>query len=132
MGKSAGNGTTANTPPNVRVAVADDSATFRDAARAVIEGCPGFRLVAEACSGEEAIEVAGRTALDLILLDVRMPGAGGVAAARTIMAQHPEILVILVSTGLRDDTPGASLAPVRYMCKSELCPRTLMAARLAS
>src|SRR4051812_13092970 len=116
----------------VRVVVADDSATFREAARAVIDRCPGYCVVAEACSGEEAIEVARRSAPDLILLDVRMPGVGGVAAACTITAEHPEIRVILVSTDARDDTPGASRADVPYLCKSQLCPRTLMAVRGSS
>jgi two-component system invasion response regulator UvrY len=48
-------------------------------------------------SGEAALEMLAKSAYDLVLLDVRMPGIGGVEAARRIMAAHPETVVVLIS-----------------------------------
>ena len=68
----------------IRVVVADDHPPFLRAARAVVGATPGFELVGAAGSGEEAIELAATARADLVLLDVHMPGIGGIEAARRI------------------------------------------------
>ncbi len=81
----------------VRVLTVDDQVVFRDAARDVITATPGFEPVGDAGSGEEAMAEVERLRPELVLLDVRMPGIGGIEAARRITAAHPETVVVLIS-----------------------------------
>ena len=81
----------------VRVLTVDDQVVFRDAARDVISATPGFELVGDVWSGEEAMAAVERLRPELVLLDVRMPGCGGIEAARRITTAHPETVVVLIS-----------------------------------
>jgi two-component system, NarL family, invasion response regulator UvrY len=81
----------------VRVLTVDDQVVFRDAARDVITATAGFEPVGDAASGEEAMDEVERLRPELVLLDVRMPGIGGIEAARRITAAHPETVVVLIS-----------------------------------
>ena len=83
--------------PGVRVLTVDDQVVFRDAARDVITATPGFEPVGDAESGEEALIEVERLRPELVLLDVRMPGIGGIEAARRITEAHPETVVVLIS-----------------------------------
>lgn len=65
--------------------------------RDVVAAAPGFELVGEAGSGEEAIEVLKTLMAQLVILDKRMPGLGGPAACRVITEQHPGLVVVLCS-----------------------------------
>src|ERR1041384_885338 len=94
----------------VAVIAADDQPFFLGVARDVVRATPGFRWVGEAQSGEEAIEAVDDLRPDLVLLDVRMPGIGGVEAARRIAAEHPEIVVVLITVDDRDVTIDAAEA----------------------
>jgi DNA-binding NarL/FixJ family response regulator len=80
------------------VVVVDDQAAFRDAAAAVIGVTEGFELAGEATTGEEALALLGRRAADLVLMDVNMPGCGGLAAARQLRRDHPRLEIVLLST----------------------------------
>ena len=81
----------------VRVLTVDDQIVFRRAAQDVIAATPGFEPVGDAESGEDALDEVERLRPELVLLDVRMPGIGGVEAARRIAAAHPETVVVLIS-----------------------------------
>jgi DNA-binding NarL/FixJ family response regulator len=81
----------------VRVLTVDDQPIFRSVARDVIAATPGFEPAGEAGSGEEAIAEVARVHPDMVLIDVRMPGIGGIEAARRIAAAHPETVVVLIS-----------------------------------
>jgi DNA-binding NarL/FixJ family response regulator len=81
----------------VRVLTVDDQVVFREAARDVISATDGFESVGDAGTGEEALAAVERLRPDLVLLDVRMPGCGGLEAARRITAAHPEVVVVLIS-----------------------------------
>jgi two-component system invasion response regulator UvrY len=81
----------------VRVLTVDDQVVFRDAARDVIAATSGFEPVGDAGSGEEALAEVERLRPELVLLDVRMPGIGGIEAARRIIAAHPDTVVVLIS-----------------------------------
>jgi DNA-binding NarL/FixJ family response regulator len=105
----------------VRVVVADDQAPFRRAARAVLAADEEFELVGEARSGEEAVAAAQRLEPDLVLLDIKMAGIGGIEAARTIAATVPRTLTILVSTYRERDLPvgAGTCGAAGYLHKSE-------------
>ena len=94
-------------PRTLRVLVADDQAPFRKAARAVLEVAPEFEVVGEVTSGEEAVDEAKLLRPDLVVMDVKMNGIGGVEATRRILAARPETLVVLVSSYRSEDVPQA-------------------------
>ena len=81
----------------IRVLCVDDHACFIDALRALIEAAADFVRVGAECCGEDAIDAARRLRPDFVLMDVRMPGIGGLRAARTLLEQHPRMLVVLMS-----------------------------------
>src|SRR5439155_9075412 len=83
---------------DMKVVIVDDHAGWRSAARDVIEATPGFAVVGEADCGEVALDVAAATSPDLVLMDVRMPGIGGIAAARRLTQLLPQTRVVLLST----------------------------------
>lgn len=111
----------------VRVLVVDDQAPFRAAARAVITRVPGFELIAEATSGEEAVEVADVLHPAVVLMDINMGALSGLEATRIITDSHPATMVILVSTYTEDDMPPAArtCGASAYVNKDELSPRVL-------
>ena len=90
----------------VTVMVVDDQPVFRDLARLVLRTTPGFEPVGECASGEEALEVIGELAPQLALVDVRMPGMGGIETARRITAAYPETVVVLISIEEPVDLPS--------------------------
>jgi DNA-binding NarL/FixJ family response regulator len=70
-------------PRPVRIAVADDHQIFRDGLKRLLESEPGFKVVAEAADGVDAVRVAREAKPDILLLDVAMPRMGGVEAMST-------------------------------------------------
>jgi DNA-binding NarL/FixJ family response regulator len=92
---------------NVRVLVVDDQLSFRRVARDVINATGGFELVREAASGAEALIYADELRPELVLLDVRMPGMGGIETARRLHASHPDTVIVLISL---DELPNAAVA----------------------
>ena len=81
----------------VTVLLVDDQERFRGALRELIACADGFALVGEASSGEEATRAVQTLAPQLVLMDVVMPGMGGIAAARTIIDRRPAPMVVLIS-----------------------------------
>jgi len=112
---------------NVRVLIVDDQAPFREAARAVLERASGFDLIAEAESGEAAIEAVDEVRPDLVLMDINMGGISGIEAATAITNAHPEVLVFLLSTYQVEDLPPdvASCGASAYLNKEEFGGRVL-------
>ena len=106
--------------PTVRVLVVDDQLAFHDVARELIDATVGFEWIGGASCGEEGVEQAERLRPDLVLMDVRMPGIGGVEAARQIASRGLPAIVVLVTAGQRpsDASPGgaAALVPKERLC----------------
>ena len=88
--------------PNVGVVVVDDQQVFRQVAREVIASTPGFEMIGEAPSGEEALAAVSDLHPDLVLLDVRMPGMDGVETAARLRSADPDVVVVLISV---DEAP---------------------------
>jgi DNA-binding NarL/FixJ family response regulator len=81
----------------VRVLIADDHPLTRDGIRAALSDDSGIDVVAEATNGEEAVKLAGDVHPDVILMDVRMPGLGGIAATREITRTVPGTRVLTLT-----------------------------------
>ena len=90
---------------DVSVLVVDDQAPFRDAARSVVDRLRGFEVIAEAGSGEEAIEVVAAMQPQLVLMDINMGGMDGIEAATAITRRFPATMVVLLSTYDLSDLP---------------------------
>ncbi len=87
----------------LRVLIADDHPVFRDGIRALLEATPGMEVVGEATTGDDVIVRAEQYQPDVILMDVQMPGMGGIEATRRIVHTYPNIRVLIV-TMFEDDT----------------------------
>ena len=84
------------------VLLVDDSRVARMMTRKMIEtDRPGWQVV-EAATGEEALEVYSRVLPDFVVLDVNMPGMGGIEAARRLKAVYPQAVVTLLTANIQD------------------------------
>jgi DNA-binding NarL/FixJ family response regulator len=112
---------------DVTIFVVDDHEAVRDVLRDLIATASGFLLVGEACSGEEATRAVDLLSPQLVLMDVTMPGIGGVAAARHIVSRHPDIAVVLISVDDPSLNPGVVALGNAVACarKQDLRPRKL-------
>ena len=86
----------------VRVLIADDHPVFRDGLRALLESA-GLEVVGEAGDGDEAVRLAEEATPDVVLMDLHMPGGGGVAATERIVGQGAGGPAVLVLTMFDDD-----------------------------
>jgi DNA-binding NarL/FixJ family response regulator len=92
------------------VLVVDDHVSFRSAVGRLLATSPALVLAGEVERGEAAVLETGRLGADLVLMDVAMPGMGGIEATRAIKQHRPKTLVVLVSTIRPDElTPEAAL-----------------------
>jgi DNA-binding NarL/FixJ family response regulator len=112
---------------DIKILAVDDHAAFREALGDLVAAAPGFVLVGQACSGEEAVRAVGRLAPELVLMDVVMPGMGGIEATRAILTRHPEVMVVLISVDDPVLHPGASALRDAVACarKQDLSPQQL-------
>jgi DNA-binding NarL/FixJ family response regulator len=112
----------------VAVLIVDDQAPFRRAARAVVSATPGFEVVAEAETGEAAVELVDAHHPGLVLMDINMPGIGGIEAASRITTEHPDTVVLLVSTYQEADLPrdAQTCGAAEYVNKEDLGPDVLV------
>lgn len=85
-----------------KILVADDHDLVRMGIVRMLEDVEGFEVVGEAKTGEEAVSLARTLPIDVALMDVRMPGFGGLEATRKILTYKPEVKIIAV-TSLTDE-----------------------------
>lgn len=88
----------------IRVLVADDEETVVEVLRALVGSDPNLRFVGSANDAEQAIEMVLREKPDVVLLDVRMPGGGGVRAAREIRKRCSPTKIVALSAHDDADT----------------------------
>ncbi len=86
----------------IRLLIVDDHALFREGLRALFSAIEDIELVGEAATGQQAIELTEELQPDVILMDIDMPGMGGVEATRSILRKTPSAGVVMV-TMLEDD-----------------------------
>jgi DNA-binding NarL/FixJ family response regulator len=81
----------------ITVVLADDHHLVRRGFRRMLEDDPGILVVGEAANGEEAIRLAGELKPRVVVMDAAMPGTGGLAATRTILASLPDTAILMLS-----------------------------------
>ncbi|CAN5571360.1 response regulator transcription factor [soil metagenome] len=103
----------------IRVIVADDHALFRRGLEMVLESEPDIEVVAEANNGNEVIALAEQHMPDLVLMDVRMPGKGGIDAAQAIKdaVPHTKILMLTISDEEEDLYDAIKAGASGYLLK---------------
>jgi DNA-binding NarL/FixJ family response regulator len=86
----------------LRILVAEDHPLFRKGMISLLSSVPDFEVIGEAATGEEVVARASELQPDVILMDLQMPGMGGMEATRRILQESPTIRVLVV-TLLEDD-----------------------------
>ncbi|MGJ0485887.1 MAG: response regulator [Methylomicrobium sp.] len=81
----------------ISVLLVDDHQLVRTGIQALLNSDDEIQVVAVADSGEQAIDMVGKLAPDVVLMDVSMPGIGGVEASRRILRQNPDVKIIGLS-----------------------------------
>ena len=91
------------------ILIADDHPVFRKGLRALLASMPTTELVGEATTGEEAINLAEQLQPDVILMDLQMPGGGGLPAIREIVQTSPHIRILVVTMFEDNDSVFAAM-----------------------
>ncbi|MDF2574256.1 MAG: response regulator transcription factor, partial [Agromyces sp.] len=93
----------------IRVAIVDDQELVRAGFHMVLDAEPGIDVVGEAGDGREAIRLADETTVDVMLMDVRMPGMDGIAATAEVIAARSAPKVIVLTTFDLDEYAFAAI-----------------------
>jgi DNA-binding NarL/FixJ family response regulator len=87
----------------LRVIIADDQASVREGLVLLLGGLPGIEVVGAAADGEQAVAQVAEHHPDAILLDLNMPVLDGIGATRRLVAEHPGVAIVVLTTYV-DDT----------------------------
>jgi len=87
----------------LRLVIADDQASVREGLVLLLGGLPGIEVVGAAADGEQALELVAEHKPDAILLDLHMPVLDGIGATRRLVAEHPGVAIVVLTTYV-DDT----------------------------
>ncbi len=116
----------ASPPRRIRVLIADDNRAVRRGLRLLLDNVPNIRVVAEVSNGLDAVTVALAEQIDVVLMDMQMPGLTGAEATREILRQHREVdpareIAVLVMTSFALDgyvTEALDAGAIGYLLKS--------------
>ena len=117
----------------IRVLLADDQRLFREALALLLSVQDDVQVVGEAADGAQAVDLAGRAAPDVVLMDLRMPVMDGPTATRHIRANHPQVQVIALTTFDDDADVFAAIraGAIGYLLKDASSERLMEAVRAA-
>jgi DNA-binding NarL/FixJ family response regulator len=102
-------GATVTGPAAVRVVVVDDHPLFRQGIGALIRDSPETELAGAGASGEEAVALCAQLEPDVVVMDVHMPGLGGVEATRQILRARPQTAIVMLTMMDEDDSVFAAM-----------------------
>ena len=94
----------------IRVLIVDDHQLFREGLAALLSTAGETDVVGEAGTGAEAIAQTERTAPDVVLMDIQMPDMNGIEATRRVLADRPDIGVVMLTMLEDDDSLFAAMA----------------------
>ncbi len=108
--------------------IADDQALLRGSFQLLVDCAPGMTVVGEASNGSEAVQLACDTHPDVVLMDVRMPGADGIQATREICARTSSRVLILTMFDLDEFVYAALRAGASGFLLKDTPPAELLSA----
>lgn len=82
---------------SIRLLIVDNHTLFRQGLVSLLQSEPGYTVIGEASSGEEALYLVPELRPDVVLMDVKMPGIGGVEATRRLLEANPEARVLMLT-----------------------------------
>ncbi len=82
----------------IKIVIADDQELVRSGLRMILEGEPDMEVAGEAADGQQAFQLVQQVPVDVLLMDVRMPGEDGISATRRILAQPAPPRVLMLTT----------------------------------
>jgi DNA-binding NarL/FixJ family response regulator len=94
-------------PPDdqpLRIVIADDQASVREGLVLLLGGLPGIDVVGSAADGEQALTLVAEKKPDAILLDLHMPVLDGIGATRRLVAEHPGVAIVVLTTYVDDSS----------------------------
>ncbi|UFH50964.1 response regulator transcription factor GacA [Pseudomonas sp. KNUC1026] len=117
----------------IKVLVVDDHDLVRTGITRMLADIDGFQVVGQAESGEQALQQARDLKPDVILMDVKMPGIGGLEATRKLQRSYPDIKVVVVTVCEEDPFPTRLLqaGAAGYLTKGAGLEEMVQAIRLA-
>ncbi len=115
----------------IRIMLVDDHRLVRAGLKRVLTEVADMEVVAEASSGEEALELVRTITPDVVLMDINMPGIGGLEATRRLLQRTPSAKVIVVSMHLEEPYPSRMLAAgaAGYISKDSAADEVVTAIR---
>ncbi|MFG2075472.1 response regulator [Nonomuraea maritima] len=115
----------------IRVLIVDDHPIVRDGLRAAFNAAPDIEVAGEAADGAQAVRLAGELAVDVVLMDLRMPEMDGVQAIRRLRTSAPEIRVLVLTTFDSDSDvlPAIEAGATGYLLKDAPTDELLRAVR---
>jgi DNA-binding NarL/FixJ family response regulator len=121
-------------PMGLRIVIADDKKIFRDELRQQLESRPGWRVVAEAENGREAVEKTGQSRPDVLVIDYSMPELDGISAIPEIRNAAPKTEIVLLTVHDAQATVRRAIeAGARgYVVKSQIVRDLVAAVEAAS
>ncbi|MGH8437652.1 MAG: response regulator transcription factor GacA [Pseudomonas sp.] len=116
----------------IRVLVVDDHDLVRTGITRMLADIDGLQVVGEADSGEASLKVARELKPDVVLMDVKMPGIGGLEATRKLLRSHPDVKVVAVTACEEDPFPTRLLqaGAAGYLTKGAGLDEMVQAIRL--
>ncbi|WP_406422125.1 response regulator [Streptomyces sp. NBC_00842] len=118
----------------ITLIVVDDHPVVRDGLRGMFESAPGFEVLGEAANGVEGIELAADLDPDVVLMDLRMPGGGGVAAIAELTRRgaRSKVLVLTTYDTDSDTLPAIKAGATGYLLKDAPREELFTAVRAAA
>ncbi len=114
-----------------RVTLVDDHAVVRMGFRLLLSGTPDIEVVAEAENGEDALRRCAETPCDVVVMDLSMPGMGGLEAVSRLLARHPGMRILILSAHEDTSHPRRALkaGAAGYLSKRSAAEELIQAIR---
>ena len=87
----------------MRIVLVDDHEVVRLGLKVLLEQSDHFEVVGEANNAKEAVEITGKFRPDIVLMDIRLPGASGIEACEEITQLYPEVRVVMLTSYAEDE-----------------------------
>jgi DNA-binding NarL/FixJ family response regulator len=93
----------------IRLLIVDNHTLFRQGLVSLLQSEPGYEVIGEASSGEEALNTVPELDPDVVLMDVKMPGIGGVETTRRLVEAYPQLRVLMLTVSEEEENLFAAI-----------------------